>query len=147
MHAYATPRDVGNILGITQKEKSFTGLDLDMAVRSGLPAATVERVARLVSPHGMKIRYDLVAKATMSRRLKKAGQRLSPEESDRVVRLARLWRMSLDCWKTDIEARAFLERKHALLNGMTPLEVAMGSDVGCREVEQILGRLIFGVAA
>ena len=76
-----------------------------------------------------------------------AGQRLSPEESDRVVRLARLWRMSLDCWKTDIEARAFLERKHALLNGRTPLEVATGSDVGSREVEQILGRLMFGVAA
>jgi putative toxin-antitoxin system antitoxin component (TIGR02293 family) len=144
MNAFAAARDVAGVLGLPGARRSYTTLDLDSDVRRGLPVGTLDRFSRLISPDNPGFRYALVPKATLARRMKATDARLSPEESDRIVRLAGIWQMALACWKTPDAARAFLTRPHMLLDGRTPLDVAAGSEVGAGEVERILGALIHG---
>jgi putative toxin-antitoxin system antitoxin component (TIGR02293 family) len=146
MNAMTSAREVAGVLGIVGKAKSYTALDLDDAVRRGLHVDTLDRVVRLLSPDDMGLRHLMVPKATLARRAKSPEGRLSPEESDRVVRLARIWKMALDCWKNEASAREFLTRKHMLLKDRTPLDVATGSETGAGEVERIIGRLVYGIA-
>lgn len=146
MTALAAPRDVAGVLGLQRIAKSFTALDLDEAVRAGLPVDALDRVVRLMSPDDPALRHALVPKATLARRVRSAEKRLSPHESDRVVRLARIWRLALECWKTPEDARHFLTRGHMLLKGRTPLEVTSGSEVGAGEVERLIGKLVHGIA-
>jgi putative toxin-antitoxin system antitoxin component (TIGR02293 family) len=144
MNAMTTAREVAGVLGIVGRAKSYSALDLDEAVRRGLPIDSLDRVVRLYSPNDLSLRHAMVPKATFARRAKSAEKRLSPEESDRVVRLARIWRLAMTCWKNEADARDFLTRKHMLLNGRTPLDVAAGSETGAAEVERVIGRLIYG---
>ncbi len=87
----------------------------------------------------------IVAKSTLARRLK-ANERLTPAEGEKVARLARIWAMAKEVWGSEADARRFLETPHPLLEGRPPREVAE-SEIGAREVENILGRLRFGAAA
>lgn len=145
MNAIFSAREVATLLGIA-RSGAYSAMDLDGAVRRGLPVSTFEKVTALIAPEDARFRNSVVPRATLARRASSPSKRLSPEESDRVVRLARLWQAALSCWRREGDARAFLTEPHALLQGRTPLDVAAGSEVGAREVEAIIGRLVHGVA-
>ena len=120
-------------------------LDLDRAIHRGLPAKTVDRLGEAIAPGEPAFRFMIVAKSTLARRLK-AKERLTPEEGEKVARLARVWAMAKEVWGGEADARRFLETPHPLLDGRPPREVAE-SEIGAREVENVLGRLRFGAAA
>ena len=61
--------------------------------------------------------------------------------------MAGLWAEATDVWGGEEEARAFLFRPHPLLEGRTPIDLVLGSDLGARLVEDILGRLRYGSPA
>jgi putative toxin-antitoxin system antitoxin component (TIGR02293 family) len=85
----------------------------------------------------------LLSPRTLTRR-KKEG-RLTPEESDRLVRVSRIFALALDLFEGDYDAaRNWLGRKQVGLGGAIPLDL-MRSDVGAREVEALIGRLEHGV--
>ena len=80
---------------------------------------------------------------TLSRR--KEEGRLQPDESDRLVRAARILGHALDLFEGDKEsARGWLMTSQPALGGSTPLEYAT-TDVGAREVEALIGRLEHGI--
>jgi putative toxin-antitoxin system antitoxin component (TIGR02293 family) len=82
---------------------------------------------------------------TLSRR--KEEGRLQPDESDRLVRAARILGHALDLFEGDKEsARGWLMTSQPALGGSTPLEYAT-TDVGAREVEALIGRLEHGIPA
>ena len=76
--------------------------------------------------------YRVVPIATFKRRT-----RLTPEESARTERLARIVAMAEALWDERDDARAFLNMPHPLLDGRTPLDVA-GTELGARRVERLL---------
>lgn len=115
-------------------------------VTEGLSVAALDRVARTVAPDDSGFRYRIVSKTTLARRSKQHDTRLSPEESERLVRLADVWGMALDVWKSAAAARAFLFRPHAMLHGRVPIDVVLQAEVGARIVRDILGGLLYGVA-
>lgn len=135
-------QSVASLLGIG-KPKSAMGFIA--AIERGLPIGSLERVTRKIAPQDKDFKYRLVAKATLARRQK--TKRLSPEESDRLSRIAQVWSCALDVWRNDDDARAFLNRPHAMLEGRTPLGAALKTAAGARVVEDILGRLEHGTAA
>lgn len=117
-------------------------------IERGLPIRAVDQVADRFSPRDKSFRYQFISRPTYARR-KSQGPvkgRLSKAESDRVVRFARVWDMALRVWKDEDAARGFLKRAHPLLEGRTPLSVALAGEQGGRLVEDILGRLSFGSA-
>jgi putative toxin-antitoxin system antitoxin component (TIGR02293 family) len=90
---------------------------------------------------------ELAAKLCMSRstlhRRKIAG-RLSPDESDKVVRFSRLLRHATTVFGDVERARAWLKFPQYGLGGAVPLDYAK-TEAGAREVDNLLGRIDYGV--
>lgn len=103
---------------------------LQLEKQSGL---TRERIAQ----------FAAIPPRTLARR-QRQGQ-LSPEESDRLLRSARIFEMVIDLFEGDgDEARRWLLAPSAALGGASPLEFT-STEVGAREVENLIGRLEHGV--
>jgi putative toxin-antitoxin system antitoxin component (TIGR02293 family) len=80
---------------------------------------------------------------TLDRRRKKG--RLQPEESDRLLRVSRVFGRAIALFEGDVEAaREWLSSSQSALGGAVPLEMAK-TDIGAREVESLIGRLEQGV--
>ncbi|MCD4699503.1 MAG: DUF2384 domain-containing protein [Phycisphaerae bacterium] len=80
---------------------------------------------------------------TLTRR--KASGRLQPDESERVLRVSRLYDRAFGLFEGDTEAaRRWLSTHRKALGGCTPLEF-MRSEIGAREVENLIGRLEHGI--
>lgn len=118
-------------------------------VKEGLPVQALDRVAAAVAPHDREFRFGVVKKTTLSRRKSETSGygRLSELEGAKVVRLARVWTLACEVWKSDAAARDFLNRPHPLLEGRHPIDVVMESEFGGPQVEAVLGRLQYGSAA
>lgn len=119
---------------------SFLGLeaqDLVAAVREGLPYESYERVLAHLGVSSREFAEVLsIPERTLQRR-KKAG-RLTPEESDRLLRVARLVELAETVFEgdTDRAVRWFTSPK-SLLDGESPLSHA-DTEPGAREVEDML---------
>jgi putative toxin-antitoxin system antitoxin component (TIGR02293 family) len=88
--------------------------------------------------------YRLVPEGTYKRRVK-VGQ-LTPEESERVARLANVIALAEDVWGDADDARQFLLTPHPELEDRPPLEVAV-EEFGARHVEEILQGIRYGLPA
>jgi putative toxin-antitoxin system antitoxin component (TIGR02293 family) len=118
--------------------------DLERVVARGLPVESLRRAVRYAvgSATGVRRLADrLVPAATRKRR---AGSALTPEESARVERLARLMALAEQVWEGHEKAQAFMARPHALLEDRTPLELAE-TELGARRVERLLMKLEYGL--
>lgn len=112
-----------------------TWRDLEDLVNDGLPKRALQAMASRALPEGSPtgpLVYRVVPSATFKRRSK-----LTPEESARTERLARVVALAEGLWEARDDARAFLNRAHPLLDDRTPLEVAT-SELGARRVERLL---------
>ncbi len=113
------------------------------AVKEGLPTRTFTALARMLSvSEAMLARATGISSTTLTRR-KRAGQ-LSPEESEHVLRIAQLLDVATRVFE-DVESAAdWLKTKNLSLGGRTPLDYAE-TEIGAREVENLLGRIDYGV--
>ena len=113
-------------------------------VRSGLPFSTLDEVAAAAGVGRLALaRVIGLSSTTLARRRK--AERLTEEESDRLVRVARLVALVHDMMLGDGNAaRRWLGDPHELLEGESPLERA-STEVGSREVEQLIGRIRHGI--
>ena len=83
-----------------------------------------------------------ISRATMHRR--KASGRLGPDESDRVVRFERLLKQAAKVFGSNESARQWLSIPQWGLGGAVPLDYAR-TEVGAREVENLLGQIEYGI--
>lgn len=80
---------------------------------------------------------------TLDRR--KERGRLEPDESDRLLRVSRVFGQAIGLFEGDVEAaKRWLSSPKRALGGAVPLEVAK-TEIGAREVENLIGRLEHGV--
>jgi len=84
-----------------------------------------------------------ISKATFHRH-KGAGVRLGSAVSDRVVRFARLLGKAIRVLGNIEDAKQWLSSPQFGLGGAVPLDYAK-TEVGAREVENLLGRIEYGV--
>ena len=121
----------------------FTPARLIELLRAGLPLRELEALqTSLALPMEKLFPLLGISKATLHRR--KAGGRLAPAESDRVVRFARLMGRAVAVLESEAHARQWLSTPQFGLGGAVPLEYAE-TELGAREVEDLLGRLEQGV--
>ncbi len=118
---------------------------IERAVEQGLPRTALRHLAeQLAGDDGSKIaalEWGVVPKTTLERR----DARLSPGESERTERIARLFVHARRALGTEVEAREFMTTAHPELDGRRPLDAAM-TDLGTRRAEQILTVLEYGLA-
>jgi putative toxin-antitoxin system antitoxin component (TIGR02293 family) len=71
---------------------------------------------------------------------------LTVEESDRLVRLARVQALAEDVFDDAEKANKWLRQELGILNRRAPLDLAR-TEAGARIVEQLLGKIAWGAAA
>jgi len=139
-----TPEPAGypEILGL----RSRSPLRVAEQVRAGLSYTAFEHFRRhaLVGA-GELAELVHIPPRTLARR--RAAGRLAPDESDRLVRLARVFALALALFEGNAAgARHWLATPLPALNGEAPMKAAT-TDPGAREVEALIGRLEHGVPA
>jgi putative toxin-antitoxin system antitoxin component (TIGR02293 family) len=121
----------------------FTPSKLIEVLRVGLPVRELEDLqASLKVPMEKLVPKLGISKATLHRR--KATGKLDPAESERVVRFARLMGKAVEVLESEQHARQWLTSPQIGLGGAVPLDYAE-TEVGAREVEDLLGRIEYGV--
>lgn len=84
-----------------------------------------------------------IPKATLDRRAR-LDQALPPDETERVLRLFRLFKIAEETLGDADKAKLWFHTANKALGGASPLEYA-DSEPGAREVENLLGRIQYGV--
>ena len=113
-------------------------------VRGGLPFAALENLIRAIGAPQKEIAGVVGIPATTLARRRSSG-RLTPTESDQVVRVARLTAMAGDLMAGDTDAaRRWMTTPHPRLGDESPLRRA-STETGGREVEQLIGQLRHGI--
>jgi len=141
------PQRISEVLGgVRTLGRPVTSiLELSAAVERGLPKATLRNVARRVFPEAAEQRgmmHRIVPEATFKRR----RERLSPAESERTERLARVVATAEMVWQDREEARRFLTTPHPEIAGRTPLDAAL-TELGARQAEEVMFRIFYGLPA
>lgn len=119
--------------------------DMIQMIRRGFPAGKVTRLAaKYKIPDVLLLKVLQISSGTFQRR-KRSG-RFSSDESDRFVRLAGLYCMAEDVFGNKHDASDWMGAPNRSLGGDSPAEFTV-TEIGAREVEELLGRIAHGVAA
>jgi putative toxin-antitoxin system antitoxin component (TIGR02293 family) len=115
------------------------------SLQAGFPFSELETLRDLLDlPMDRLAAHLSISRATLHRR--KTAGRLDSGESDRVLRFARLLGQALTTMESLEAARGWLATPQIGLGGATPLVFAE-TEVGAREVEDLLTRIEFSVYA
>lgn len=121
--------------------------DLVELIRKGVPASAVGEIrkqAGLASDQEVSELLHL-SRTTLARKKKAAG-RLPPQDSERVVRAARLAVLAEDVLGSGEKAWRWLRKPNRALQGQRPYEL-LDTDVGAQQVESVLGRIQYGIVS
>lgn len=118
--------------------------DLARLVDRGIRVAVLRHVLRAGFSKQEIERLIIPARTWRHRKTKR--EPLSTEESDRVVRLARIQALAEDVFGDVGKANRWLREGLRILDDKPPLEVAR-TESGARLIEQILAKIDWGAAA
>jgi putative toxin-antitoxin system antitoxin component (TIGR02293 family) len=112
-------------------------------IRAGLSFRAVNDLQRALDLPMDKIAFVLgMSRATLHRR-KREGK-IDADASERLVRYERLLEKARDVFGDALDARRWLINPQPGLGGAVPIDFA-ATEIGAREVENLLGRLEYGV--
>lgn len=118
--------------------------DLAHLVRTGLPAGSVSALAGRLHLANSALSKKLgIPQRTLTRRLSNSSL-LTPAESDRTVRMARVYATAVEMIGDEEKAIEWLGTPNRALGGERPLD-QLDTDTGARMVEDVLGRIAYGV--
>lgn len=142
IHAFLPRKKAKNIL--SEAEVAYgTQKTLVEKLREGFPIQEFHALQNLLVMPEEELGRNLgIAPATLHRR-KKSG-RLETHESERIVRLARLFGLAMETLDTEEAAREWLKAQNPGTAGESPLAYA-DTEYGARKVENLLGQLDHGV--
>ena len=128
---------------LSPKAKGFAPADVIQRVVKGLPFSELETLrSEIGEPLESLARQLSISRSTLQRR--RTERRLSPQESDRVMRFWRLLQHATRVFGDVARARQWLKFPQRGLGAAVPLDYA-STEVGAREVENLLGRIDYGV--
>jgi len=117
---------------------------LVVLIRKGLPADSIIALSEHLGLAVSLLSRSLgIPPRTVSRRLGRRSN-LTAAESDRTVRLARVYANAVASIGNREKAIAWLKTSNRALGGARPLD-HLDTDIGARAVEDVLGRIAHGV--
>jgi len=136
-------KKIATVMGLTQKVHTLS--ELTKEVQHGLQRKTLVYTVQQVT------RDRRVEKRIINQIIPRSShiirkKLLSPAESERVERVARVYAMAVEVWGDDEAARTFLSKPHPMLNNQSPLETSI-NEPGASQVEQLLEKLRYGLPA
>lgn len=121
-----------------------SGLDLVREIRNGLPAESVENFVRAGKLTNVEVDRIVLPRKTLAHR-KEIGK-LTADQSDRLMRVARMIAFAEDTFGDAQKAHVWLRRPTTALGNSAPLDL-LDTEEGAREVETVLARIAHGIAA
>jgi putative toxin-antitoxin system antitoxin component (TIGR02293 family) len=136
----------GRVVGRSLGFAAHDAVQLVRLVREGFPFSRLARFQKATALSWENIaRFVQIPQRTHNRR--QSVGRLLPDESDRVLRASTVFDMAVELFEGDADAATqWLQTPQRGLGGQIPLEFA-STDVGAREVENLIGRLEHGIIA
>ncbi len=119
--------------------------DLARVVSYRIPLRALAHVQRRGLFSDAEIQRFIIPARTRRHRQAK-NERLTVEESDRLVRMARVQALAEDVFGDVVRANRWLREPLGELSGTVPLEWAR-TEAGARLVEQLLAKIDWGAAA
>ncbi len=135
-----------SILGLSQRRGKAAPRLVDL-VHDGLPVASFDAVASYT-----RLTREALAKVcavplrTVQRRAASGTRRFERDESDRLVRVARLYAFAEDVLGSRDAAETWMRTPNRTLDGARPVD-ELETEIAAREVEDALGRIRYGVFA
>ena len=126
--------------------RSQASLHVDLeSVESGVP---VEMMTSFVAASGVELKelYDIVIPARTLKHRRSRRQALSPDESDKLARLIRVFDQAVAVFGEKEKARLWLQRPKKRFDERTPLQM-LRTEFGGRMVEEMLGQIDEGMFA
>jgi putative toxin-antitoxin system antitoxin component (TIGR02293 family) len=113
------------------------------AIREGFPPRVVGELMRAsgLTLTELASALDLSVRSLQRRRRRRG--RLARHESDRLYRLARIVAIANEYLGDHERALRWLKRPNRALGGLSPV-AAMDTELGARQVENVLGRIAYG---
>ena len=143
MAAVTAQRIVDALGGRSTLREARTMEDVRARIQEGLPFRSFEAMrARYGLEAGVVTRILDIPPRTLARR--KAAARFPASESDRLARLARIAALAEEVLGDAEKAGHWLQRPNRALAGEAPLG-HLATELGAREVEDVLGRIAHGV--
>lgn len=124
------------------KRTGLTDIALVGAVRDGLPISALDRLIADGIADEREIEAYFIPRRTLYARRQKGT--LSREQSDLLVRLARIQATADAVFGSRAEAHAWMREKNGALGGQPPLSL-LDTAEGGRLVEAVLGRIAHGI--
>ena len=124
-------------------QQVISDADMVRMVVHGFPLASIDQLRK----GGMseeEVSYLIIKPRTLSHR-RELGRRLTPEESDRAARVARIIALAEDTFGNKEKAARWLRGSMGYLDGKSPMEVVR-TDSGTRIIENTLERIAWGAA-
>ena len=118
--------------------------DFDKIIRAGLPweAASHAKDSLSLTDGELSALLD-ISERTLSR-LRKSGGRLTTSASDRLFRVANIFSFAKEVFESEETALEWLHDEQVGLGGRVPFDMII-TEAGTREVEDLLGRIEYGV--
>lgn len=118
--------------------------DLVEQIRAGLPVSTVTSLAEKLSMHRSEVAARLnIPARTLSRRTAES-QRLTHDESDRAMRMARVVALAQEILGAEDKAARWMVAPNRALGGDRPFD-RLDTELGVRSAEEILLRIQYGM--
>ncbi len=117
--------------------------DMIFILKKGLPANSFDKLRdRLNVSDNRLSKIIQIPKRTLSRR--RIHGRLKTDETERVLRIARIYDKALDVFENESAAENWLKKPVRGLGYKVPLEYA-DTELGAQEIINLLGRIEHGV--
>jgi putative toxin-antitoxin system antitoxin component (TIGR02293 family) len=117
--------------------------ELIRRIQKGLPFSDLKVLQDSIDMPFEQLAAKLaISRSTLQRR--KVAGRLSPDESDKVMRFSQLLEHATRVFGDVEKARGWLKHPQRGLGGAVPLDYAE-TEIGAREVDNLLGRIDYGV--
>ena len=118
--------------------------DVISIVRRGLPYASMVSLSEQLETPVIEVSRILGLVVRTLNRRKKSAKPLTEGESERLMRLARVVARATEVLGDKATALRWMRAKNRALDGSPPISM-MDVDVGAQLVEQLLGRIEYGV--
>src|SRR5213078_5421512 len=119
----------------TASAKAKHPTELIRQIQKGLPFSDLKVLQGSIDMPFEQLAAKLsISRSTLQRR--KSSGRLSPDESDKLLRFARLLEHATDVFGNLVKARAWLKFPQRGLGGSVPLDYAE-TEIGAREVDNL----------
>ena len=141
-----TPATIIDAMGgetVVQRKVS-SGLDIVHLVRQGLPVSAIDELMTTFGLTLDEVDRVILPRKTLSHRRKL--ETLTSQQSERVIRVARVLSLAVDTFVAPTKAMTWLRRPTRPLGGESPLALLV-TEEGAQLVETLLGRIAHGIAA